>query len=170
MMTKMSGLLVVTTVKRDDSLYSFICRQKSSANTYIEIFTGQKIKETEIITIEPLKNYFSVLSICNYTTGKPLLLTKRELLTKYIDINHYLQGEKKLDSKIQQTKENFRTDTLVVAHLQKMINGCTNLESITEPTQQKYIFETIMYEDTIKYRDVFTGIIFDTKPNIKVYE
>lgn len=72
-------------VKVDD--YYFICEKLFDDKTYREIFTKEKIKMLDSQNIEPLKNYYSLLAIMNYTTGEPLMLTKKELLVKYAEIN-----------------------------------------------------------------------------------
>ena len=72
-------------VKADD--YYFICEKLFDDKTYREIFTKEKIKMLDSQNIEPLKNYYSLLAIMNYTTGELLMLTKKELLVKYAEIN-----------------------------------------------------------------------------------
>ena len=72
-------------VKAND--YYFICEKLFDDKTYREIFTKEKIKVLDSQNIEPLKNYYSLLAIMNYTTGEPLMLTKKELLVKYAEIN-----------------------------------------------------------------------------------
>lgn len=74
-------------VKVDD--YYFICEKLLDEKTYREIFTKEKIKVLNIENIEPLKNYYSLLAIMNYTTGESLKLTKKELLEKYAEIHAY---------------------------------------------------------------------------------
>lgn len=67
--------------------YYFICEKLFDDKTYREIFTKEKIKMLDSQNIEPLKNYYSLLAIMNYTTREPLMLTKKELLVKYVEIN-----------------------------------------------------------------------------------
>lgn len=65
--------------------YCFICTKTNKG--YSEIFTNEEFKNIEDYYIEPLKNYYSLLAIMNYTTGEPLTLTKKELLKEYARIN-----------------------------------------------------------------------------------
>lgn len=72
-------------VKAED--YYFICEKLFDDKTYREIFTKERIKVLDSKNIEPLKNYYSLLAIMNYTTGESLMLTKKQLLVKYAEIN-----------------------------------------------------------------------------------
>ena len=51
----------------------------------LNIFSIKKLDNNSIV--EPLSNYYSILAQCDYTTGRPLMLDKNELLRKYIIIN-----------------------------------------------------------------------------------
>ena len=67
--------------------YYFICEKLIDENTYREIFTKEKFKLLDNEKVEPLKNYYSLFSIMNYSTRKPLMLAKKDLLMKYAEIN-----------------------------------------------------------------------------------
>lgn len=69
--------------------YFFICEKLCDEGMYREIFTGDRIKVLDDEKVEPLKNYYSLLAVMSYTTGKPLMLTKKDLLKKYAEINSY---------------------------------------------------------------------------------
>ena len=84
-------------VKADD--YYFICEKLFDENTYREIFTKEKVEVLDNENLEPLKNYYSLLVIMNYVTGEPLILTKKELLVKYAEINSsYIERRKQYNS------------------------------------------------------------------------
>lgn len=74
-------------VKVDD--YYFICEKTYKKGMYKEIFTDEKFEVLDEKNIEPLKNYYSLFERINYTTGEILLLTKKELLVRYAEINYH---------------------------------------------------------------------------------
>ena len=84
------SLYVVEVQNGNDTQY-LICKHNELSNTYVEIFTNEKVKVTNNSSVEQLSNYYSVLAQCNYTTGKPLML---EILRKYITINSKVSLEK----------------------------------------------------------------------------
>ena len=84
-------------IKNDD--YYFICEKLVDETIYREIFTKEKINVLDKQNIEYLKDYYSLLSVVNYTTCEPLMLTKKELLIKYAEINSsYIEREKQYNS------------------------------------------------------------------------
>lgn len=94
--------LKVVKVGTGDNTRYLICKYNELTDTYIEVLTNEKLKVSDKTCVEPLSNYYSILSQCNYTTGQPLMLDKKALLQKYIDINSELtlvhseeQAEKK---------------------------------------------------------------------------
>jgi len=92
------NLKVVKIVSNDDVKH-FICMYNEASDTYTEVLTNHKIKISDSSCIEPLSNYYSTLEQCNYQTGKPLMLNKKMILEKYIDINAILTPKKKTVSK-----------------------------------------------------------------------
>ena len=79
------SLYVVEVQNGNDTQY-LICKHNELSNTYVEIFTNEKVKVTNNSSVEQLSNYYSVLAQCNYTTGKPLMLDKKEILREYMDL------------------------------------------------------------------------------------
>jgi len=79
--------LYVVKIQNDKDTHCFICKLNELTDTYVEIFTNEKIKVVNNSSVEPLSNYYSILEQCNYKTGKPLMLSKKDLLRKYITIN-----------------------------------------------------------------------------------
>lgn len=79
--------LSVVKVGTGDNVRYLICKYNEFTDTYIEVLTKEKIKISDKTCVEPLSNYYSLLAQCNYTTGKPLTLNKKQLLQKYITIN-----------------------------------------------------------------------------------
>lgn len=63
---------------------------------------------------------------------------------------------------VYQMKKVYNANELVIANLTRISDTVSDYGPLVKTTKQKYIFEII--EDVIpKYREVFTGIIFDTK-------
>jgi len=81
-------LSVIKVSRHNDTYQYFICKQDIVTKAYTEIFTNDKIEITDPLDVEPLSNYYSTLSICNWKTKRPLMLTKKELLKKYNEINY----------------------------------------------------------------------------------
>ena len=81
-------LYVVKVVRRDETHQYFICEKNIFSDAYIEIFTKMKIKKDNILEMQSLSEYYSVLERCNYTTGKPLMLPLSALFSKYNEINY----------------------------------------------------------------------------------
>ena len=78
-------LKVIMVVSSDSTRY-LICKYNYFSDTYVEIFTGEKIKDSDISCVELLSDYYSI-SEEDYTADRPLVLDKKELLKKYIEIN-----------------------------------------------------------------------------------
>lgn len=58
-------------------------------------------------------------------------------------------------------KDRYNTKDLFVANLQRVSSAITEYGPMIETTDQKYIFEKIVVNNNIEYREVFTG--FTTK-------
>lgn len=65
----------------------FICECVMPGKKYKEILTGRKIILKDDYLVEKLSEYYSILGVMNYSTGEPLILSKDDILRKYIDIN-----------------------------------------------------------------------------------
>lgn len=81
-------LSVVKCNRGNDTYQYFICKNNFDSDIYTEVFTNEKIKVSDTSLVEPLCNYYSLLTRCNYQTRKPLMLSKKDLLEKYNDINY----------------------------------------------------------------------------------
>lgn len=81
-------LKVIRTIINDKEHY-LICKECLTPNTYKEVITGRKVVVNSPEDAEELSKYYAPLAVCNYSTGKPLRLGRRELLTKCIEINIY---------------------------------------------------------------------------------
>lgn len=86
--------LYVLEIQNGNDTHYLICKHNRLSDTYVEIFTNEKIKITNNSSVEPLSNYYTNLEQCNYANGKPLMLDKKELLRKYIIINAETSLEK----------------------------------------------------------------------------
>lgn len=69
--------LKVVKIKKGNSSHYLICKYKESKDKYIEIFTSEKINIKNIINVEPLTNYRSILEKHNYQARKTLTLNKK---------------------------------------------------------------------------------------------
>lgn len=73
----------------------FICRNNCLNDYYTEILTGKKIKHQDKMEIEPLSKYYSVLTLKKDNTNQILMLSKEQILYKYLEINNKLDLEQK---------------------------------------------------------------------------
>lgn len=92
--------LSVVKVRRNNKTHQyFICKYDYKKKMYIEIFTKQKIKISEIdkyFFVDPLTDYFP-RAIFNYEVNA-LMINKKELFAKYNEINYinlYLESDEK---------------------------------------------------------------------------
>ena len=65
----------------------FICESIIPGEKYREILTGRKFNLKDEYVVEKLSEYYSILEVMNYKTREPLMLSKDNILRKYIDIN-----------------------------------------------------------------------------------
>lgn len=88
--------------------HKFICK-KILPNEYREVLTKEKIILEEKDNVEILSNYYSILERCNYATGQPLMVTKKDILLKYISINQKVIDKKsyykEIDDFLKKQKE-----------------------------------------------------------------
>jgi len=73
--------------------HKFICEYLLE-NEYIEVLTREKIRIDNKVKIERLVKYCSILEKICLDSKKPLRLTKKDILLKYLEIN-----EKTIDKK-----------------------------------------------------------------------
>ena len=64
-----------------------------------------------------------------------------------------------------QMTDTYITNNLVVGNLEYVSSNYTTSGPMVETTKQKYIFEKVVIDDKVKYREVFTGFIADTDTN-----
>ena len=64
-----------------------------------------------------------------------------------------------------QMKDIYNADNLVVANLEYISDVVTPYGPKDEKTSQKYIFETLIENGKIRYREIFTGFIADKNNN-----
>lgn len=112
-------------VKVDD--YYFICEKSFDDKTYSEIFTKEKIKMLDSQKIEPLKNYYSLLAIMNYTTRESLMLIKKELLIKYAEMNSsHIERKKQHNSNYETFIKEQEECKKALKELTKELNNVSN--------------------------------------------
>ncbi len=58
-------------------------------------------------------------------------------------------------------KEKYYADELFVANFKRISSALTNYGPVIETTTQKFIFEKLNLNNTVKYREIFTGFITD---------
>ena len=78
--------------------HKFIC-EKIFENEYREVLTKEKLILEDNDKIESLTRYYSILGVATYKDGKilnPLMLTKKDILLKYIEINQN-EKDKRID-------------------------------------------------------------------------
>ena len=83
--------LYIVNIIEDNKTYRFICEYDKDSDIYKEIFTDEQIKKEDITSIEKLSNYYSNSEICKWTLKEvddPLMLSKKEILKKYIELNN----------------------------------------------------------------------------------
>lgn len=105
--------LKVIKVGSGDNVRYLICKFNDLTDTYTEVLTKEKIKKKDIIEEEPLSNYYSVLARQNYTTKQPLMLDKKSLLSKYIEINNDLSLDKNVNNFEEENKNTINFDKLL---------------------------------------------------------
>lgn len=81
-------LRVVKLINNNQPFQYFICEYNEIFNVYKEIFSDTKLKPEELSDVSPLRAHYSMLEIENYNSGKPLMLSKKDLLAKYNEINY----------------------------------------------------------------------------------
>lgn len=86
--------LYVVEVERGIDTYYLICKHNELSNFYIEIFTNEKIKVDNILSVDPLSNCFSLFERYNFKTKTSLMLDKKQLLKEYTKINTVINTEK----------------------------------------------------------------------------
>lgn len=62
-------------------------------------------------------------------------------------------------------KEMYEADNLVVGKFRKITDKYIDGKQVDTTTELKYIFEMIIVDKEIKYQEIFTGYIVDTKEN-----
>ena len=69
--------------------HKFIC-ERIINNEFREVLTKEELILEEHDKVKPLNRYYSILEVATYKNGKilnPLMLTKKDVLLKYIEIN-----------------------------------------------------------------------------------
>ena len=78
--------------------YSFIC-ERISGNYYKEVLTKEDIRTENNDKVRSLTKYYPILAIATYKNGQilnPLMLTKKDILLKYIELNQNVK-DKRID-------------------------------------------------------------------------
>lgn len=88
--------LKVVMVKFGENYHYLICKERMTPNTYTEVLTGRKIVVESPKAVESLSSFYPILAVRNFSTGKPLMLSKKAILEKCIEINIY-KGRKKYE-------------------------------------------------------------------------
>lgn len=96
--------LKVVMVKFGENHHYLICKERMTPNTYTEVLTGRKIVIESPKVVESLSSFYPILAVRNFSTGKPLMLSKKEILEKCIEINIY-KGRKKYEEDIKSLHE-----------------------------------------------------------------
>lgn len=91
--------LSVIEIKNNYNTHYLICKCNKKGNTYIEIFTNEKINVSDQTSVKPLSDYY-----LGQTNDGVLFLDKKQLLKIYLDINNEAMLEQ--SEKLEETKEN----------------------------------------------------------------
>lgn len=78
--------------------HKFIC-ERIIDNEFREVLTKEKLVLEENDKIKSLTKYYSILAVATYKNGQilnPLMLTKKDILLKYIEINQNVM-DKRID-------------------------------------------------------------------------
>ena len=65
----------------------YIATMTMSDTVYVEVLNGKRLVVENVENVRPLTNYYSLLGVRDYTTGKVLKLTRDDILRKTIQIN-----------------------------------------------------------------------------------
>ena len=141
----------------------YICQKTSSDNIFREVFTKRKIILQDIKNLKGLNEYYSLFEVFDFTTRESLLLSREDILNKYIDINKpeevIYEEETDLDyliSKAVPSPDNFykRIGESLTPNERKQIkslfpkscntcaNGCCKVEQADKP-----IYECIGWQN-----------------------
>lgn len=71
----------------------FICEASKNELKYVEVLTKTVFKVNNEIKVQRLKDYYSPLAVINFTTKEPLLLSEKDILDKYLEINNNFEKE-----------------------------------------------------------------------------
>lgn len=89
-------------------------------NLYVEVLNKTKFLVPDESIVTPLSKYYSVLGVCNYSTGEHLKLTREDILRKTIQIN--------MDYAIMQYEEEMNRQlnhTSMINDLEERLNKAT---------------------------------------------
>lgn len=126
MKTSVFNLKVVKTIINGNEHY-LICKRVLDSYTFVEVLTGRKIMVENLEDVEPLCNYYPVLAVANYKTGKPLFLDKKAILSKCLEIN-----VNKAKRKLENTYEENKNRNNIVDSTAKRVKYLTTKERIEE--------------------------------------
>lgn len=153
-----TSLYVLKVGKGEDEKW-FICKKDAISKIYTDLFCGKKFEVADLeIEFFSLCSYYESLDL-NLDTLK---LSKKEIITEYIDIIEYFQNELAndlvgnvyFDTKDYTMNEYYAANELLVAKMRRMISEIDdNCQPKLETTKKRYLF--IKSEEG--YREVFTG-------------
>lgn len=69
----------------------------------------------------------------------------------------------KVNSDNYKMQDYYKSDNLVIGNLEQISSEVTPFGPMVNKTTQKYIFEKINENGKTRYREIFTGFIFDSK-------
>ena len=87
---KKYSIIDLYVVEKDE--HKFIC-EYFFKDEYIEVLTKEKIKVNNKEKVERLVEYYSILERICLDSKKPLMLTKKDILLKYIKINEKVRNK-----------------------------------------------------------------------------
>jgi len=133
--------------------HKFIC-ERIINDEYREVLTKEELILEENDKVKPLTRYYSILAVATYKNGKilnPLMLTKKDILLKYIEINEKV------------VSKNFDMDDFLKRQ-QEELEGLKILAKECPELAKKYLLEKLQGAGILDekgeligpYKEVFT--------------
>lgn len=114
--------LYVAKVLINGNVQYLICSKETLSDDYVEVLTKTKVDVKDKSCVSSLVDYYSPLAVCNYSTGKHLMLTRDDILKKTIQMNmdYALKTyEEKMNRKID--------DNSKIDNLEEKLEETTNM-------------------------------------------
>lgn len=95
----------------NNHFHYLICKNDNKDN-YVEVLTGHKVIVADEKCVKPLSKYYSDITLYGVSTDKHLMLTRQDILKKYIDINVNQAIYEYEENKLKQMSNNSNEDSV----------------------------------------------------------